>query len=289
MENNCYIGVDIGGTTFSSGLFDNSFNLLEKSKKELISNYHNRDELLYAIADQIKSLIKVNNISGVGISCPGPLNARDGIILDTPNLKILQNCNLKHELESNLKILCKIENDANLFALGEYFNNKPKNIVFIGITLGTGLGFGIVINGKLFTGGNGMAAEYGISPINNNSWETYNSIRWIEKKALDIYSCKMSPEEIYDLALNNDEKAILIWNEFGQNLGNCLSHAINMLDPNSISIGGGLSHAYNFFEESMVESIKLHSPSYLENDIKIYESKLKENAAMLGATLLFNN
>ena len=62
MENNCYIGVDIGGTTFSSGLFDNSRNLLEKSKKELISNYHNRDELLYAIADQIKSLIKVNNI-----------------------------------------------------------------------------------------------------------------------------------------------------------------------------------------------------------------------------------
>ena len=289
MENNCYIGVDIGGTTFSSGLFDNSRNLLEKSKKELISNYHNRDELLYAIADQIKSLIKVNNIFGIGVSCPGPLNARDGIILDTPNLKILQNCNLKHELESNLKIPCKIENDANLFALGEYLNNKSKNIVFIGITLGTGLGFGIVINGKLFTGGNGMAAEYGISPINNNSWETYNSIRWIEQKSLEIYSSKKSPENIFELALRKDEKAILIWKEFGRNLGNCLSHVINMLDPNSISIGGGLSHAFKFFMESMVESIKPHSPSYLENDIKIYESKLKENAAMLGATLLFND
>ena len=123
------LGVDIGGTTFSSGLYDSNHSFISKSKKELILNYQNRNELLYAITLQIKSLIKENkNILGIGVSCPGPLNAIDGVVLSTPNLKILQNCNLKYELESNLKIPCKIENDANLFALGEFYNNKSKLI-----------------------------------------------------------------------------------------------------------------------------------------------------------------
>ncbi|MAJ43941.1 MAG: hypothetical protein CMF96_04235 [Candidatus Marinimicrobia bacterium] len=287
MENKYYIGVDIGGTTFCSGLFDYKRNLIIKSNKESIVNYKNQKLLIKAILNQINFLLKDYNIIGIGISCPGPLDSKNGKILNTPNLTLLQNCNLINILESNLNVPCKIENDANLFSLGEYYTLKYKEEVTVGVTLGTGIGFGIVINGKLFTGGNGMAAEYGISPINNTNWESYNSIRWLEEAAIEKFSIRHTPKEIFKLAQNNSKKAIHIWEEFGHNLGICLSHIINMIDPNNISIGGGLSHAFKFFNNKMIETIEIHSPSYKENNIKIYESKLKEDAALLGATLLF--
>ena len=288
MDNNLYIGTDIGGTTFTSGLFDTKRILINQSKKELISNFKSKKELINGITTQIANLIGNNKVQGIGVSCPGPLNSNKGLILNTPNLIFLQNCNIKNEIEKIANIPCRVENDANLFALGES-NNIKNNKVFVGVTLGTGLGFGIIINGKLFTGGNGMAAEYGISPINKENWEAYTSIRWLEKKSSIYFSTYKSPKTIFKLAKENNKDALSIWAEYGKNLGICLSHIINILDPNKISIGGGLSNAFSLFKKTMIEEIKHHSPSYLENDIKIYESKFKEKSAMLGATLLFND
>lgn len=287
MENNFYIGTDIGGTTFTSAIFNNSKELILQSKKDLINNFDNQEALLSAISNQILSISKKFNIIGVGLACPGPLNAKSGKILKTPNLKILHNCNIKKEIEYRTKYPCRIENDANLFALGEYKNYNLKKDVFAGITLGTGLGFGIIINGKLFTGGNGMAGEYGISPINYKNWEYYNSIKWIENKIFSRFGKNFSPKHLFKLAQSNNNLSIEIWNEFGQNLGLCLSHLINMIDPNAISVGGGLSSALPFFQERMKKIIRVNSPSFAESNIHIYESKHKEDSAMLGASLLF--
>ena len=290
MKNKFYIGTDIGGTTFSSSLFNHNHELVSKSSKNYIKNYDNQNDLLNSITDQITKLTNNKSIIGVGIACPGPLNAKDGKILDTPNLKLLQNCNLKREIQNRLGIQCEIENDANLFALGEYKNTIEKPEIFVGVTLGTGLGFGIVINGKLFTGGNGMAAEFGISPNYMNTWEENISIRWIESQ-INKYELDSSiePKELTLMGINLNKKAIAIWKEFGFNLGICLSNIINLLDPNEISIGGGLSGAFSLFEETMVQVINANSPSFRENNIKIYESQNKEKSAMLGASMLFKN
>ena len=173
------IGIDIGGTTFSSSLFDEDLNIVKTSQKELISNINSTDELLGLLAQQINNF-NCDELIGIGVACPGPLDSNKGIILDTPNLKLLQNINLKNELEFRMSLPVWIENDANLFALGEWKNQEKKTSVFGAITLGTGLGFGIIINEKIFSGGNGMAAEYAISPLNHGNWETHISISGIE-------------------------------------------------------------------------------------------------------------
>ena len=227
-----------------------------------------------------------NELIGIGVACPGPLDSKKGIILDTPNLLLLKNINLKNELESRTSLPVWVENDANLFALGEWKKQEKKVYVFGAVTLGTGLGFGIIINEKIFSGGNGMAAEYAISPLDHGNWETHISISGIENMALKNICKKLTPKELYDLASSGDNNAQNIWNEFGVHLGLAMSHFVNMIDPQMISIGGGVSKAFKFFSKSMKSTIINHCPSYVKNEIDIFESKHKELSAQIGAALL---
>ena len=165
MEYTYIIGVDIGGTTFSSSLFTEALKLVHTSEIGHVCESNNQVQLLDAISKQIMDIAEGKSINGVGFACPGPLDAKLGRILDTPNLLLLQNSDFTNEMNNRLNLPCFLDNDANLFALGEYESYSGEKDVFIGITLGTGLGFGIVINGTLFTGAHGMAAEYGISSV----------------------------------------------------------------------------------------------------------------------------
>ena len=282
MKKRYIIGVDIGGTTFSSSVFDQTLNLVHTSQVDNISKFDNQSLLLDGIAKQIINIAKGKSINAVGFACPGPLNAKLGKILNTPNLSLLQNCNFTNEMNKRLNLPCFLDNDANLFALGEYEAYPGKKGVFIAITLGTGLGFGVVINGKVFTGSHGMAAEYGISPVEWGEWETHLSIRGITKLSQKYFNRIHSPKSIFDMAHNNND-ARQIWSEFGENLGLCISHVINMFDPDTISIGGGLSNAFKYFNKSMVDNISRYSPAYVHYDINIFESPSKELSAKRGA------
>tara|TARA_A100000164_G_scaffold240888_1_gene214082 strand:+ start:126 stop:1001 length:876 start_codon:yes stop_codon:yes gene_type:complete len=279
------IGMDIGGTTFSSSLFDEDLNIIKTSQKELISNISSTTSLLDRLVEQVNSF-NCNELLGIGIACPGPLDSKNGMILETPNLTLLQNTNLKNELESRANLPVYVENDANLFALGEWKKQENKPSVFGAVTLGTGLGFGIIINEKIFSGANGMAAEYAISPMAHGNWETHISISGIERMAIKNIGNKLAPKELYELASSGDKNAQSIWNDFGAHLGLAMSHFINMIDPQMISIGGGVSKAFNYFSKSMKSTIKDHCPSYVKNEIDIFESKHKELAAQIGAALL---
>ena len=274
------IGIDIGGTTFSSSLFDEDLNVIKTSPKELISNVSSTRDLLNYLANQVNNF-NCNELIGIGVACPGPLDSKNGIILDTPNLVHMQNINLRNELETRTRLPVYIENDANLFALGEWKKQKNSPSVFGALTLGTGLGFGIIINEKIFSGANGMAAEYAISPLEHGNWETYISISGIEKMALNYIKKKLTPKELYDLASEGNNDAQNIWDEFGVHLGLAMSHFINMIDPQMISIGGGVSKAFKYFSNSMKSTIKEHCPSYAKNQIDIFESKDKELSAQI--------
>tara|TARA_Y100001968_G_scaffold302223_1_gene315352 strand:- start:1260 stop:2138 length:879 start_codon:yes stop_codon:yes gene_type:complete len=280
------IGLDIGGTTFSSALFNEKLDVLKVSDKKLIGEMESTDDLLSSLSKQILDF-NLNSIDGIGISCPGPLDSKNGIILNTPNLKLIQNVKLKEEIESRCSTTVVIENDANLFALGEWYQQKqnPKS-VFGGITLGTGLGFGIIINGEIFSGAHGLAAEYAISPLDHGNWETYVSISGIKKISEKHIGEKIDPKDLSTMAENKDPSAIAVWSEFGKHLGLALSHFINMIDPEMISIGGGISKAFNHFKTSMEDTIKEFSPSYNNFNIKIIESNHKELSSQLGAALL---
>ena len=288
------IAIDIGGTTFNTGIFTNSLKEIEVLKKDKIRYYDNKNKIIDAIINQINTLIIKNNINkmdiiGIGIASPGPLNSKKGIILNTPNLKIFQNYNIVKDFEKRLNISTYIENDANLFALGEWYSQYKKNDVLIGVTLGTGLGCGLVINGELFKGGNGQAMEYGLSPFKWGICEKNVCINFIRERAKELYGKEISPVKIEDDFYNKNNKAIKIYNEYGNNLGLILSHFINMIDPKVITIGGGLSNAFNCFKDSMYSSLKKHSLSFNINKITIAPQKTKMNSIMLGASIVVKN
>ena len=288
------VSIDIGGTTFNSGIFTDSLNQVAISKKDKIRFYKSKNDVVDAIVKQVNDLIDSVNISktdilGLGVGAPGPLDPKKGIILDTPNLKIFKNYHITYDLTKKLRIDTFIENDANLFALGEWLLSYKKNDVVLGVTLGTGLGFGLIINNQIFTGGNGMAMEYGLSPFEWGIAEKNACIEFIRNKSEDLYGERLSPVKVEEFYHNGDEKAKIIYNEFGKNLGKVLSHVINMIDPQVISIGGGLSKAFDCFSKSMISEIKLYSPSYNVNQIIIARSKLRELSTMVGACQMVKN
>ena len=253
MNNKKYIiTLDLGGTTFSVALFDLKLDQLFISKTSFIQDYQNIKQLIDGIADKIKYIyfkfdISSNDILGLGISTPGPLDSDNGMILDTPNLLILQNINLVELIESKLKINVTIENDANLFAIGEWNRLYIKESIIVCLTLGTGLGIGIIINGKLFKGAHGMASEYGVSPFGEGVWEDMVSIRAIEDLSMKFYGSVNSPEKLYEIAMKGDGNAKQIWSHFGSKLGLVVTHLINLIDPSIITFAEEFPMHFHYF------------------------------------------
>jgi len=288
------ISIDIGGTTFNAGLFSEKLDLIDITSKDKIRNYKNKKEIIAAIFDQITFLIKSNrikrdNILCIGVASPGPIDILNGKILDTINLKSFRNYNLTEDFTRRLGVQTFIQNDANLFALGEWFSDYQKSKAFIGVTIGTGFGVGLILNGEIFKGANGMAMEYGISPFKWGVCEDNISIRYLRKRSKKIYTNELSPRIIEEKYFENDSDAVSIYNDFGENLGIAISHIINMIDPDVITIGGGLSNAFKCFSKTMFKSIEKHSPSYLYNKILINASLNKEKSTMLGASIFARN
>ena len=226
--------------------------------------------------------ILLTDIICLGISAPGPLDSKSGTILDTPNLTILQNTSIVDLLNERFDLPIFLENDANLFALGEWFNHYKESDIVVGITLGTGLGLGVVINGKLFLGAHGMGAEYGVSPYKSGVWEDIISIEGLKRLSKQRMN-EMSPKELNRLASEDDSDALEIWNEFGDNLGIFTAHILNLLDPSVVIYGGGISGAYKYFSSSLIKKLNKYSPTYKHNNIAITYSKLQLDSSHIGA------
>ena len=288
------IAIDIGGTTFNTGIFSESLNQIAISDKDKIRYYNNKEEVVDAIIKQVQSTINLNKINhsdiiGIGIASPGPLDSKNGIILNTPNLQIFQNYKIANDFSKRLNLDTFIENDANLFSLGEWYSQYRKKSIVMGVTLGTGLGLGLVINGKLFTGGNGMAMEYGLSLFEWGICEKNVCISFIRNRAKELYGEEISPVKIEEYYFKNDKKAIKIYNEYGHYLGIVLSHIINMIDPEVIIIGGGLSKAFSCFQDKLILTLSKHVVSYEKNQRIIVPSQLRGVSTMIGASLMVKN
>jgi len=278
------IGVDLGGTNIKTALVTLNGNIIKKYETSTETR-KGAKTVINNIISAIKK-IKLGKILGIGIGSPGPLNYKKGIITNPVNLPFI-NTPLRRIIQNKFKIKTCLDNDANCFALAEaVFGQGKKYENVVGITLGTGIGGGFVINKKIYHGRNN-AAELGHMTIkydgpkskcgNIGCVETHVAARGIKA----IYGGS-DPYSIYELALKNNNKAIKTYEKMGYYLGIGLTNFIYALDPDVIIIGGKISNSWKFFSKSMNKIVK---ERYFSKSPKIVKTKLKD-AGILGAAAL---
>ena len=234
---------------------------------------------------------------GVGLGLPGPVDTFGGIVHFFPNIRGWKNVELKKILEQKTKLTVVIDNDAKLMTLAEYRRGSAagyKNALCL--TLGTGVGGGLIINGALYRGLDNAAGELGHLPINENGplcgcgsqacLEAYIGNNTIIKEARKLFGRQVSLESVSRMAVNHNLKAIKFWNRVGVKLGVALAGIVNLLNLDDIVIGGGVAGAGKILFKSVRQTISLRAMSVQAKRIKIFRAKLGVDAGLIGAGYL---
>lgn len=241
------IGVDIGGTKFSMGRIKNG-GLVARSYQE-IAGATTKEAILKLLTDNLDSIL-TPNVEGIGIGVPGIVDQDTGIIYDIQNIPAWKKVPLREYLENRYNIPVAINNDANCFALGEKVYGKGQDFQnFIGLSIGTGLGMGIIINNQLYSGVMCGAGEIGMLPYKKGIVEEYVGSFFFQREY------QQSAKELHEKALKSDAMALEAFREFGRHLGEAIKVVLFMYAPEAIIMGGSISKAYTFYEDSLKESL----------------------------------
>jgi len=278
MLDSTVVGVDLGGTKIHAALVKN-----EKVVEEFKLPTPQTDKQS-KVVDEIKSVI--NNIistdtEGIGIGIPGVVDVEKGVVNNTVNIPSLCGVNIKAILEEEFKIPCFINNDANCFIVGEkYFGNGKEYDNIVSLTLGTGLGGGVIIDGKLYSGKHCGAGEFCAIKYKEHDYEYYCSSQFFK----NVYNT--TGINVYNSAENGEESAIKILNELGKNIGEAIYTIILTYDPEIVIIGGSIAAASKYFIEPINEVLKQFPVAHIVENLKISFSN-EPNAAVLGAAALY--
>ena len=288
------VGIDLGGTKIEGILLDEKYNVIQRKR---IQTYQENgyDSIVKSIISLINELkAKTEEETSVGICTPGFTDNNSGLIKNS-NTNCLQEMPLKNDIENALGHEVLMENDANCFALAESLlgSAKNQNVVF-GVIMGTGVGGGIVINGSIHKGSTNIAGEWGhhtLRPDGNKCFcgkqgcvETYISGPALEKRWLELTGKDQQLESIVqDLS---DEKAKQWKKEFLENFGIGIANVIDILDPDIIVLGGGVSNIPFLYDEGKM----MVYDKILGNFTKtpILKNSLGDSAGVFGACLLNN-
>ncbi|NQV43000.1 MAG: ROK family protein [Candidatus Marinimicrobia bacterium] len=285
-------GVDIGGTKVRIGLVGEKGELLLLLDKIAMSKFEDGDELMRVIAKTIKASISDHSdyeLIGVGVGAPGPLNDTHDSVMETPNTPIIQNYPLVARLQAHFDVPVKMNNDANVFVLGEAISGAGKGEAFVyGITLGTGYGHGFVWDGRILSGAHGTATEYGLAPYNDGTFEDYASGPALERNYENISGEARTGLQIFELAQEGDANALAAWSLLGRSVGHSLVYVNHLLDPGIIVIGGSLAAGFDFFIESLREVVDAHLFENQRGRLRIEPAELGDAAPIIGAALLIN-
>lgn len=292
MDEKTVIGIDFDGTKLKFGLVTEHGKILGTTLSLATRSYRQADEIVCNLIEGIERTaqnagLEINQIDGIGIDSPGPLDLKNGIILDPPNLPTLHNYPLKQTLEKYFNLSVAINSDGNCFVLGEArFGSAQNASIVYGATLGVGFGCGIVIDRKIYEGSTGTAAEVWCSPYADRNFEEYGSGRSITRIYQQITGQKLEAKDIFNLAQQGDHDAIGAWSEFGLHFGKILAIITNLLDPDVIVIGGSVSNAWDFFKHSLIENLHQNINQAPREHIAVIRASLGDNAGLLGAAAL---
>lgn len=273
------LGIDIGGTNISLGLVDNG----QVIRSISVPSFHKDDTMeqtLEYLSSKIKKLITPET-EMIGIGVPSVVDINKGIVYETQNIPSWKEVHLKEYLEGIFGVRVAVNNDANCYAMGVYgtfpADSKPGDLVVI--TLGTGVGLGIVHEGRLFCGANCGAGELCSLPYMDSILEDYCSKKYFTAAGWDSIAAAQA-------AIEKAPEALRLFEEFGKHMGALLTAVMLAYDPSHIVLSGGIAHNYPFFRESMVRHIREEYPYTNSFEKLVIGTCTDDNIPVLGAALI---
>ncbi len=308
------IGIDLGGTNIPIALVT-SGGMIVRQISISTNVSQGPEKVIERIIKAIKEIMNTvghKSISGIGIGCAGQIDHKRGVVLFSPNL-FWKNVHMVKKIKAAFKGLpVLLDNDANVAALGEYMcgaGKGMKNVIFM--TWGTGVGGGIIINGRLYLGATGSAGEVGHIIISHDGpkcncgnlgcLERYVGNKYIVNRAKELIKkeknttihklvnndlSKITPLIIKKAAMKGDKLAKQVWEEMGTYMGMGLVSIINLLNPEAVIIGGGIAKAGNLVFSPIKETIKKRALKAASRNVKILRATLSDKAGIIGAAML---
>lgn len=307
-----YIGIDLGGTNIAVGLVDKKGNIVSQASTPTLRERHWTE----IVKDMASLTHKVTASAGknladvkvVGIGIPGNIDNESGVVVRAANLN-MENAPIAAEFRKHIDIPVNLENDANAAAYGEYFVQDPHRDNFLMVTLGTGVGGGIVIKGKIFRGFNGAGGEIGHHVIHTDGekctcgrrgcYETYASVTALinqtKKKMAEDADTRMhkwvdvhgsvTGFTAFDCAAKGDAAAIEVRDRYITYVAEGIVNLINIFQPETVVIGGGISCEGDVLLNPIKEFVAKHEFNKTEPRTKIETARLFNNAGIVGAAM----
>jgi glucokinase len=305
MTANYTIGVDLGGTNLRAAAVDRSGQMLDKISGA--TDYaEGREAVLADLATSIETLIRRHgnaNLSGIGVGVPGFIRIQEGYVTGSNNLPYLENFPVRDEISRRVGAMVVLENDANAAALGEQWIGAGRGVDdLVLLTLGTGVGGGIISGGRIVHGHAGMAGEIGHTTVypdgnpcgcgNRGCLEKHASATAVVSMArLMQLGEGLTSKQVYDLALSDGEpaaKAREIWRVVGESLGIALATLINTFNFPLYLLSGGMIGAWELFAPQMLSTVERRSFTFraTKGETRIAMAALGNEAGLYGAAYL---
>ena len=305
------IGIDLGGTKINTVLADRRGNIKARDLRDTLAS-EGPDAVIERIAGAIKDVSSRTKIAGIGIGAAGACDAAKGVITSSPNLPGWHNVPLKEKIQRQFDIPTYLENDATVAALGEYCFGGYEGIDnLIYVSVGTGIGGGIIINGQLYSGTSGSAGEVGHMTIDINGikcpcgnigcWETLASGNAMSREAVKRIKAgelstildfadgkldKVNGKSIFAAAQKGDRLAQEVIAQTGYYLGVGLVNLVDIFNPQLILIGGGLSQMGALLLDPARKVVNQRAFQLPAQAVSIEPSRLGTDSAALGAVAL---
>jgi glucokinase len=287
--------VDLGGTHLRVALVDDTGNILQYLKQETPKG-SSPDGIFDALAGAAREWNCCEKpVVAASIMVPGAVDSDKAVVVQAPNLPSLINFELKEELQKRLGWPVFLENDANAAAVGEMWLGAARGCTdVVSVTLGTGVGGGVILNGKLWRGSHGSAGEIGHTTVdpfsglkckcgNTGCLELFASATAIVRMACELGMKGLTAEEVYKAGRNGDERALSVFKKFGMYLGIGLANLMNLIDPQIIVITGGAVNGWDLFADEMYRQVGERAFRATAQQVRIARAECGDNAGLLGA------
>ncbi len=293
------VGVDVGGTFIKSAVLDESGVILKRGRVNTQAD-GGPDRVVNNIIKSIEYVWSID-VSSIGIGMPGLVDMDSGVVRIPPNFEGWDEVNLAEAIRRKFLVDVFVGNDANNYALGEWqfgAGRGYKNLIVL--TLGTGIGGALILDGKLYTGSRFAAGELGHMTIeidgpqcncgNRGCLESFIGTNYFLRRANLLLRKNFAlVEEVYDLALEGNKIALELFNEFGRYLGIAITNYIHIFDPDVIILGGGVSKSFDLFKESMFKEIDKRVMKIPGRENLVLTASLEDDAGILGSFYLAKN